>query len=306
METGVRLSQSLNVGFIGLGIMGKPMARNLLNAGFEVAVWNRTASRMDELVNEGARASGSPQEAAQGKDIVITIVTDSPDVEAVVLGEQGIIHGAKPGAVVVDMSTISPEVTRSIAERLKERGIDMLDAPVSGGDKGAIEGTLSIMVGGEESVFERAMPVFRAMGKTITHVGPNGAGQTVKLCNQITGALNILAVSEAVVFAAKSGVDLSKMLQAIGGGAASSWMVQNLGPRMVKGDFEPGFMVKLQQKDLRLALEAARDMHLPLPAASLVHQLFAAVEAEGMGDKGTQALVTALERLGNVEARQEN
>lgn len=299
------MSQSLKVGFIGLGIMGRPMVRNLLKAGFEVTVWNRTSSRMDELVREGAKPAESPREAAKGNDVVITIVTDSPDVENVILGDGGAAHGAEPGTLFIDMSTISPEVTRSIAARLKEKGIEMLDAPVSGGDKGAIEGTLSIMVGGEESAVERAMPLFEAMGKTITHVGPVGSGQTVKLCNQITGAINILAAAEAVVFAAKSGVDLKKMLQAVGGGAAASWMVQNLGPRMVQGDFEPGFMVKLQQKDLRLALEAAREMHLPLPATALVHQLFAAVEAEGLGDKGTQSLVTALERLGNVEARQE-
>jgi 3-hydroxyisobutyrate dehydrogenase len=298
------MSQSLKVGFVGLGIMGKPMSLNLLKAGFEVTVWNRTEARMQDDVEAGAKAARSPKEAASGNDVIITIVTDSPDVEQVILGDEGVIHGASKGAVVVDMSTISPEVTRSIAERLKENGMDMLDAPVSGGDKGAIAGTLSIMIGGDEGVLERVMPVFQAMGKTITHVGPNGAGQTVKLCNQITGALNILAVSEALVFAAKSGVDLHKMLQAVGGGAASSWMVQNLGPRMAAGDFEPGFMVKLQQKDLRLALSAAQAQHLPLPATSLVHQLFAAVEAEGLGDKGTQSLVTVLEKLGQVEARQ--
>ena len=295
---------SQSIGFIGLGIMGRPMAMNLLKAGFDVTVWNRTAARAEELAAEGARVAGSPREVAEASEVIITIVTDSPDVEAVILGEDGVIHGAKPGSIVIDMSTISPDVTREIARQLKEREIEMLDAPVSGGDKGAIEGTLSIMVGGEADVFERALPVFRAMGKTFTHVGSNGAGQTVKLCNQITGAINLLAVSEALVFAAKSGVDLKKMLQAVGGGAASSWMVQNLGPRMVNGDFEPGFMVRLQQKDLRLALEDARRMNLPLPATALVNQLFMAVEAAGQGDRGTQALVTVLERLAEVEARQ--
>ena len=285
--------------------MGRPMALNLLKAGFSVKVWNRSPGKAEELVAAGGVLAESPADAARESDIVITIVTDSPDVEEVILGENGVLHGAQPGTIVIDMSTISPEVTRGIAARLEAAGISMLDAPVSGGDKGAIAGTLSIMVGGDEQVLARATPVLEAMGKTITHVGPIGAGQTVKLCNQITGALNILAISEALVFAARSGVDLRKMLRAVGGGAASSWMVQNLAPRMVAGDFDPGFMVKLQQKDLRLALDAAREMNLPLPATALVHQLFTAVEAEGRGDDGTQALVTAIERLAGVEARSE-
>ena len=299
------MSTSTQVGFIGLGIMGRPMALNLLKAGFSVKVWNRSPGKAEELVAAGGVLAESPADAARESDIVITIVTDSPDVEEVILGENGVLHGAQPGTIVIDMSTISPEVTRGIAARLEAAGISMLDAPVSGGDKGAIAGTLSIMVGGDEQVLARATPVLEAMGKTITHVGPIGAGQTVKLCNQITGALNILAISEALVFAARSGVDLRKMLRAVGGGAASSWMVQNLAPRMVAGDFDPGFMVKLQQKDLRLALDAAREMNLPLPATALVHQLFTAVEAEGRGDDGTQALVTAIERLAGVEARSE-
>lgn len=289
------------IGFIGLGIMGRPMVKNLLKSGFPVTVWNRSRPGIDECVAAGASEAGSPSEVASRSEVVITMVTDSPDVEQVVLGEGGVIEGVRPGAVVIDMSTISPQVTRGIAERLREKGVRMLDAPVSGGDKGAIEGTLSIMVGGDASTFEECLPIFQAMGKRITHLGPNGAGQTCKLCNQIVGAINLLAVSECLVFAQRQGIDLEKMLEAVGGGAAHSWGLVNLGPKMAKRDFAPGFMVKLQQKDLRLALEAAAQGNLPLPGTALAHQLFRAVEASGGGDLGTQALVLALEKLGEVK-----
>ena len=293
-----------SVGLIGLGIMGMPMARNLLKAGYSVVAYNRTASKAQELAEEdGATAVGTPREVAEACSTVITMVTDSPDVEAVVLGEGGAIEGLQRDAVLIDMSTISPSVTRTIAGRLKEKGAHMLDAPVSGGSWGAIEGTLSIMVGGDKAVFDRCMPVFEAMGRNIVLTGPNGAGQTTKLVNQILVVGTMNAVAEAMVFAAKSGADLETTIEAVKGGAAGSWQLQNLGPRLIKGDFAPGFMVKLQQKDLRLILEAAREMNLPLPVTSLVHQLFASLEAAGLGDEGTQALVKAHERLAGIEAR---
>ncbi len=291
------------VGFVGLGIMGQPMALNLVKAGFAVNCWNRTAARMEPVVQAGGLAAESPAHVAELSDITITMVRDSPDVEAVVLGRKGIIEGARAKAVLIDMSTISPQVTREIAARLKERDVQMLDAPVSGGDVGAREGTLSIMVGGEQEVFERCRPVFEALGKTITYCGPTGAGQTVKLCNQIVCGLNILAMSEGLLFGAKAGVDLRVMHQAISAGAASSWMLTNLAPKVLDRDFAPGFMVDLQQKDLKLALEAARECSATLPGTALVHQLFAALQAHGEGQEGTQALVKALERLAKVEVK---
>ena len=291
------------IGFIGLGIMGRPMALNLHRAGFEVVAWNRTPARLDAAVAEGLQRGKSPADVAAQCQITITMVRDSPDVEAVVLGPEGIIEGADAGSVVVDMSTISPEVTRRIAARLREQGVHMLDAPVSGGEPGAQAGTLSIMVGGEADVFERCRSVFEAMGKTLTHCGPNGAGQTVKLCNQIVCGLNLLAMSEALAFGAKAGVDLRVMHQAISAGAASSWMLTNLAPRALNRDFAPGFTVDLQQKDLKLALEAAREMSAVLPGTALVHQLFTSLQAQGEGGNGTQALAKALERLGNTEIR---
>ena len=291
------------VGFIGLGIMGMPMARNLLKAGYPVVAYNRTASKAQELAKDGVRVVSGPREVAEACALVITMVTDSPDVETVVLGHNGVIEGIQRDAVLIDMSTISPLVTRAIAARLKEKGAHMLDAPVSGGSWGAIEGTLSIMVGGDRDVFDRCLPIFQAMGKNIVHVGRNGMGQTTKLVNQVLVAGTMNAVAEALVFAAKAGADLEATIQAVGGGAAGSWQLQNLGPRLIKGDFAPGFMVRLQQKDLRLILEAAREMHLSLPVTALVHQLFASLEAEGLGDEGTQALVKVHERLAGVEAR---
>jgi 3-hydroxyisobutyrate dehydrogenase len=288
-------------GFIGLGIMGGPMARNLLAAGFEVVAWNRSPARLDAAVEAGAARGASPADVAARTDIVITCVTASADVEAVILGPGGAVEGVHPGSIVVDMSTISPEVTRRIAAALAERGAMLLDAPVSGGEQGAIAGTLSIMVGGPVEALERARPALEAMGRTITHCGPSGAGQTVKLCNQIAVVLNNLAMAESLLFCARSGVDPTLMLAAITQGAAGSWQLSNLGPRVIARDFAPGFKVALQQKDLRLALEAADALRLPLPGTALVHQLFAAVEAAHGGNAGTQALVRALEALAGIE-----
>ena len=287
------------IGFIGLGIMGKPMALNLIKAGFELVVFNRTSSKMDELINAGAIGVKSPKEVAENSDIIITIVSDTPDVENVILGEHGVIHGVKEGSVVIDMSTISPAVTKEIAVKLKEENVEMLDAPVSGGDTGAINGTLAIMVGGESDVLDRCMPIFSAMGKSITHTGANGMGQIVKLCNQILVSVTNMAVSEAVLFAQRSDVDAQTMIEATKGGAAGSWQLANLGPKMVNEDFAPGFMIDLQQKDLRLVLESAAQINLPLPTLSYVHQMYTSNQANGEGKEGTQALYKAVRRLSN-------
>ncbi len=292
------------VGFIGLGIMGKPMARNLLKAGFPLVVHNRTRWKADELVAEGARWADSPVAVARQAQVVITMVTDSPDVEEVLLGPEGVAEGVQTGSIVIDMSTISPKVERSIAERLAVRGAAYLDAPVSGGSWGAIQGTLAIMVGGDESAFQKALPIFEAMGTSITFMGPSGAGQITKLVNQILVAVTLSGVAEALVFAAKAGADLLRTIEAVKGGAAGSWQLANLGPRIVRGDFAPGFMVTLQVKDLRLILEMAHELALPLPVTAHVAQLYRAAAAAGKGECGTQAVATVLEGLAGVEARQ--
>ena len=287
------------IGFIGLGIMGKPMCLNLLKAGFKVTVWNRTPAKTAEVEQAGAQTAESPAAVAERSDVVITMVTDSADVQEVILGAKGVIHGARQGSAVIDMSTISPTVTRDIAAKLAQVGVDMLDAPVSGGDSGAIAGTLAIMVGGSAQTLARCRPILAAMGKTITHVGDHGMGQTVKLCNQILVSITNLAVCEAVSFAAAAGLDPLVMIAAVENGAAGSWQLSNLGPKMVRRDFRPGFMIDLQQKDLRLALEAARRQLLPLPALALVHQLFLGCQAHGEGREGTQALIKSIERPAN-------
>ncbi|HEY3228137.1 MAG TPA: NAD(P)-dependent oxidoreductase [Roseiflexaceae bacterium] len=289
------------VGFIGLGIMGRGMARNLLKAGFELRVWNRTASRMDELAAEGASATTNPAGLAAQSDIIIICVSDTPDVEAVIQGENGVIQGAQAGALVIDMSTISPQATQAIAAKLAERSVQMLDAPVSGGSEGAARGTLSIMIGGEAAQVERAMPVFQAMGKTITHVGGTGAGQTVKLVNQILVVGNMLAAAEALLFAQAGGVDLQKALAAVVGGAAGSWMLSNRGPQVLARDWRPGFTIDLQQKDIRLVLSAADELGAPLPGTALIFQLYRTLQAQGLGAEGNHALVKALEHLAGFE-----
>lgn len=287
------------IGFIGLGIMGRPMCANLIKAGYSLTVWNRSRPSIDTVVGFGAEAGTSPADVAERSDVIITMVTDSPDVQQVVLGPQGVIEGVRAGSVVVDMTTMSPKVTREIAGAIAEKGVEMLDAPVSGGDTGARAGTLSIMVGGKEDVFERCLPVFQAMGKNILHLGPHGAGQICKLCNQIAVAVNMLAGCEAIMLASKNGIDPKKMLDAISAGAAGSWMISNLAPRIVQRDFAPGFMIRLAQKDLRLVLESANDVQLPLPGTALMNQVWRSVEADGGGDLGTQAAITALEKWAN-------
>jgi len=292
------------LGFIGLGIMGIPMCKNLLDAGYSVTVWNRSQPGIDKCVKFGAVAGSSAKDVAEKSEIVITIVTDSPDVQQVVLGGNGVIEGAKQGTILIDMTTMSPKITKEIAEELNKKDIKMLDAPVSGGDAGAINGTLSIMVGGPKEAFDECLPIFEVLGKNIIHIGEaNGSGQSTKLCNQVICALNILATCEGLTLAAKSGIDMEKMFSAVTAGAAGSWMLDNLGPKMLERDYEPGFMVKHKQKDLRLVMEAARDLEISLPGAALVHQLYHAIEAEGLQEKGTQALVLALEKLANVEVK---
>jgi 3-hydroxyisobutyrate dehydrogenase len=291
------------LGFIGLGIMGRPMVKNLLKAGYSVTVWNRSEPGIKDCVEAGAERGDSPSDVASKSDVVLSCVTDSPDVEKVYLGEDGVIESAREGMTAIDMSTISPMVAQSVAEKLGEKGMKMLDAPVSGGETGAIEGKLSIMVGGPDETFEECKPILEAMGARITHIGPNGLGQTVKLCNQITGAVNILAMCEGLMLGAKFGADMEKLVEAVSAGAAGSWMMSNLAPKIIKRDFEPGFMIKHQQKDLRLVLESAREMKVSLPGTALVNQLFQSVEGLGLGDEGTQALVKALESLSHVEAK---
>ncbi len=288
---------SERIGFIGLGIMGRGMAANLRKAGFELTVWNRTITRMEELVAQGARAGASPADVAARSDIIIICVSDTPDVQAVILGEQGVIHGAQPGALVIDCSTISPQTTREIAAALREKGIFMLDAPVSGGSEGAAKGTLSIMIGGAANQFERALSIFQAMGKTITHVGGHGAGQTVKLVNQVLVVGNCIAMCEALMFAQAGGVDLQKTYNAISQGAAGSWMFTNRAPQIMQRDWRPGFTIDLQQKDLRLVLEAADELGVPIPVTSIVFQLYRTLQAQGLGSEGNHALVKALEHL---------
>jgi len=295
----------MQVGLIGLGIMGAPMARNLLKAGFPLTVATRTPGKAEKFAVENSslgavKAAGTPAEVAAASEIIVTMVTDSPDVVAVARGDHGIFAAAKPGSIIIDMSTISPQVTRELAEEARAKGLFWLDAPVSGGEKGAIEGTLTIMVGGEAEALERARPVLDAMGKRITHFGPAGAGQSAKLCNQIMTAVNMLAVCEAITFGAKAGLDLATLHQALTGGAANSWALEVLGKKMIERDFKPAFMVKLQQKDLRLVLDAANANHTSLPTASLAHQLFAVVEAEGRGDDGTQSLLRVFEKMAGL------
>lgn len=293
---------SKKIGFIGMGIMGRPMARHLIDAGHEVTVYNRTASRCEELVAAGAKQAATPRECAEGQEVVITIVTDSPDVEAVLFGENGAVEGAADGAIFIDMSTISPDVTRDIAGRLVERGLGFLDAPVSGGDIGAQKGTLTIMVGGEPATFEAVQDVFEPMGSRITLLGPAGSGQATKACNQILCAVNMVGVCEALLLAKKSGLDLELMHRVVTGGAANSWALENLGAQIIEGNFDPGFMVRLIQKDLGIVMDAARNLNLPLNGTSLARQYFRSNQAHGEGDLGTQAMFKVLSRLANLDS----
>jgi 2-hydroxy-3-oxopropionate reductase len=290
------------VGFIGLGIMGRPMAKNLMEAGYELVLHNRSPEKAEELAKEGnATAAGSPREAAEACDIIITMLPDSPDVEAVVVGDGGVLEGIRDGALVVDMSTISPVVTEELSEKVREKGASMLDAPVSGGDVGAIDGALSIMVGGSEEDFERARPLFDVMGKVATHVGPIGAGQVVKACNQIVVALTIEAVSEALVLGSRGGVAPEKLVEALSGGLAGSAVMEAKKEKFFSHDFEPGFRIELHHKDLGIALAAGREYGVALPVTAIVDQMLEASKAKGRGDQDHSALLTLLEEAAQHE-----
>jgi 2-hydroxy-3-oxopropionate reductase len=290
------------VGFIGLGIMGRPMAKNLMEAGYELVLQNRTPEKAEELAKEGnATAAENPREVAEACDIVITMLPDSPDVEAVVSGEDGVLGGIRHGALLVDMSTISPVVTEELAEKVREKGASMLDAPVSGGDVGAIEGALSIMVGGSEGDFERARPLFDVMGKVATHVGPTGAGQVVKACNQIVVALTIEAVSEALVLGSRGGVAPEKLVEALSGGLAGSAVMEAKKEKFFSHDFEPGFRIELHHKDLGIALAAGREYGVALPVTAIVDQMLEALKAKDRGDRDHSALLTLLEEAAQHE-----
>ncbi|MEK0427138.1 MAG: hypothetical protein RJB11_3229 [Planctomycetota bacterium] len=292
-------TQPQRVAFLGMGLMGTRMSCNLLKAGFAVHVYNRTTSKSQGVVDAGARAFETPQEASLGVDVIISCVTDSPDVEQIFFGERGAVEGAKPGSLFIDMSTIYPRVSTEIGQRLASKGFRFLEAPVTGGTIGAQNGTLSILVGGSSDDFLSARTIFEAMGKNITHCGPWGAGQGVKLCNQIMGALNLLGVCEAMSLARGLQIDPKILVEALSGGAATSWALQNLGPKICAGDWSPGFMVDTQQKDMRLVTQAAENANVSLPGAALVTQLWRSSQVYGDGAEGIHALAKVLERLSN-------
>jgi 2-hydroxy-3-oxopropionate reductase len=288
---------SERVGYIGLGIMGRPMALNLLKAGYPVAVYARRPEAMASLPEAGAVACASPREVAERADVIFTNVSDTPDVEEVVLGPNGIVHGARPGAVVVDHSTISPSATRRIAAALGERGVGMLDAPVSGGQQGAINGTLSVMVGGPEAVFRRVLPMLEVIGRNIVHVGEHGAGQVAKACNQVVIAQTIAAVAEGLLLATAAGVDPAKVREALLGGFAQSRVLEVHGQRMLDRNYAPGFTSRLHQKDMRIVLETAHELGLPLPGASTVAQYLNALVGGGDTEVDSSAIAPVLERI---------
>lgn len=284
------------VGVIGLGIMGAPMARNLLRAGFPVVVHNRSREKVDALAADGAQPAGSPREVAERTAVTITIVPDSPDVEEVYLDSaDGVLAGAAPGQLLIDMSTIAPAVARRVAAAAADQGADLLDAPVSGGDVGARDGTLSIMAGGSAAAFARAEPIFAVLGTTVVHVGESGAGQIVKACNQVVVALTIEALSEALVLGSKAGVDPAVILRALGGGLAGGRYLETRGARLAAHDFEPGFKLELHAKDLRIALAAARELGVELPNAEHVQGVFEQLVAAGSGAADNSILLTAVE-----------
>jgi 2-hydroxy-3-oxopropionate reductase len=287
------------LGFIGLGIMGKPMASHLLKAGHTVHAYNRSPGPLKELCEKGAVVCSSCKEVAEKSEIIFIMVPDTADVEMVLFGPDGVAEGLKPGTIVVDMSSISPIATKKFAKRLALIGVKMLDAPVSGGQVGAENATLSIMVGGEPEVLDQVKPYFELMGKNIVHIGGHGDGQTCKVANQIVVALTIEAIAEALLFAAKAGADPSKVRAALLGGFAQSRILEVHGERMIKRTFNPGFRIRLHQKDLNLALEAAREMGLSLPNTSIAQELFNAVAAEGGADLDHSAMALALEKLAN-------
>ena len=290
-------SSKQTVGFIGLGIMGRPMAHNVLAAGFGLVVYDLVSEATIELVNAGAIAVNAPAEVASSSDVVLLCLPDSPDVEAAMTGKQGLLAGARAGQIVVDMSTISPVTARTMAEKAAAQGVTLLDAPVSGGQVGALNGTLSIMVGGDATALESVRPILASMGKTILHLGDSGAGQVAKACNQLVIAVTIEAVAEAMILASKAGVDPAKMRDALLGGYANSRVLEGHGERFLARNFEPGFRTRLQYKDLNIALDAGRAYGAPMPATALVHQLYAAMMARGEANLDHSALIMLLEEM---------
>ncbi|HWQ17934.1 MAG TPA: NAD(P)-dependent oxidoreductase [Sulfolobales archaeon] len=287
----------MRVGFIGLGIMGLPMAMNILKAGYQLTAYNRTRSKTEPLKNLGAYIASSPREVTERSDVVIAMVTDGPDVEEILFGREGVIEGARPGLIFIDMGTNSPEYARSFAERLSKYGVEFLDAPVTGGDKGAREGTLTIMVGGKYEVFKKVEPILRAMGKTIIYVGDVGSGQLMKLLNQIVVAINMVALAEAMSLARKAGIDEEKLYQILSSGAANSFTVQYYMPKIMKGDLEPGFRAAHLKKDLGYALKTASKLSAKLPATELAYKLYEDLVRIGYGEKGTHSLIKLYEAL---------
>ena len=288
------------IGFIGLGIMGNPMAKNLLKAGYPMTVMDINSDFVKDVVNEGATGVPTSREVAEKSDVIITMVPDSPQVEQVVFGEQGVILGVRSGMLFIDMSTIAPVTSRRVYEALSEKGVDALDAPVSGGDVGAKAGTLSIMVGGTEAAFQRALPIFEVLGKNIVHIGEAGAGQVTKACNQIIVGMTIQAIAEAMTLAKKSGVDIVKVRDALLGGFAQSRILDLHGKRIIDGNYQPGFKIKLHRKDMNIALQTGRDLSVPLYGTALVTEQMDAVLAQGKGELDHSALALFMEQLANV------
>lgn len=293
--------KTTKLGWVGTGVMGRWMCQHLMDLGYSMTVYNRTKSKSQPLIDAGATWADSPSGVASASDVIFTIVGFPPDVREVYLGDSGILKGAKSGSIVVDMTTTEPSLAQEIYAEAKEQGVASVDAPVSGGDVGAREARLSIMVGGDEAAVQAVMPLFSAMGKNIVHQGGAGAGQHTKMCNQITISGTMIGVCEGLIYGHKAGLDLETMLSSISGGAAACWSLDNLAPRVLKRDFDPGFFVEHFIKDMSIALDEARKMNLSLPGLALVHQLYTAVQAQGHGRLGTQALLLALEQMSGTE-----
>lgn len=291
------------IGFIGVGIMGQHMSKHLLDAGYEVVAYDVVSEALDVAVANGTGRGASCKDVAERSDVVISMVPDSPDVEKVALGADGIVDAAREGLIHLDMSTIAPDMAKKVAEELGKKGVRCLDAPVSGGEIGAKNALLSIMVGGPEDLFNEVLPIFEVMGKTVTLCGANGAGQTVKACNQIQVALNFVGMAEALVLGAKAGVDPAIVVKVLSGGYAQTRVMDVRGPKIVKGEFEPGFKSRFHYKDLNIIMETAKELRVPLPATAIAHELFSALLAAGRGDLDHSAVITVLEGLAGIEAR---
>ena len=293
----------MKIGFVGLGIMGKPMAKNLLKAGYEVVAYDIVAEALEEVVSEGAESGVSPKDVAQKTTLIITMLPDGPDVEKVVLGTNGVLEGAQSGSVIIDMSSISPIVAKNVYSECKKKGIELLDAPVSGGEPGAISGTLAIMVGGSKTVFDKYLPVMEVLGKSVVLAGDIGAGNITKLANQIMVSLNIARMGEALVLAAKAGVDPTVVFEAVRGGLAGSSVLEAKGPMVLDGNFKPGFRIRLHQKDLNNALITAKELGVTVPLTGLVQQMITSLVNSGNLDNDHSAIVRFIEELSGTEAR---